>query len=281
MLSLTDLLKKSKNQTENGGKQFSKDEKIKCPSCGKEEYKTAIREKKMVCPFCGHHYRINARTRIKQVFDKGSFSELFANVVASDPLEFKGYKRRLEMAKRDSGEKEGVICGTATLNRIKCAVFVMEPGFMMGSMGSALGEKVSRLFEYALENHLPVIGFTASGGARMQEGILSLMQMAKVSGAVKKHSNGGGLYICVLTNPTTGGVTASFAMLGDIIIAEPNAVVGFAGRRVIESTMKKTLPDDFQKSEFVLEHGFIDKIVEREELPMTLARILNLHREVL
>ncbi|MBQ2680162.1 MAG: acetyl-CoA carboxylase carboxyltransferase subunit beta [Firmicutes bacterium] len=281
MLSLTELLKKSKNTIENGGRQFSRDEKVKCPACGKEEYRNTIKENNMVCPFCEHHYKISARTRIRQVFDKDSFHELFDNIESADPLEFKGYKRRIEKARISSGEKEGVVCGTASLNKVKCAVFVMEPGFMMGSMGSALGEKVCRLFEYACENHLPVIGFTASGGARMQEGILSLMQMAKVSGAVKKHSNAGGLYICVLTNPTTGGVTASFAMLGDIIIAEPNAVVGFAGRRVIESTMKKSLPDDFQKSEFVLEHGFIDKIVDRRELSMTLGRILNLHREVI
>ena len=281
MSRLTDLLKKSKNTIENGGRQYYSEEKVKCPSCGKEEYKTTIRESRMVCPFCGHHYKISARKRIRQIFDKDSFTELFGNVESADPLEFKGYKRRLEKARVLTGETEGVVCGTASLNKIKCAVFVMEPGFMMGSMGSALGEKVCRLFEYACENHLPVIGFTASGGARMQEGILSLMQMAKVSGSVKKHSNAGGLYICVLTNPTTGGVTASFAMLGDIIIAEPDAVVGFAGRRVIESTMKKSLPDDFQKSEFVLEHGFIDKIVDRRELPMTLGRILNLHREVI
>ena len=281
MISLTDLLKKSKNTIEKGGRQFARDEKVKCPSCGKEEYKNTIREGSMVCPFCGHHYRISARTRIRQVFDRDSFKELFAGIESSDPLEFKGYRRQLERAKANSGEREGVVCGRASLNRIECAVFVMEPGFMMGSMGSAVGEKICRLFEYACENRLPVIGFTASGGARMQEGILSLMQMAKVSGAVRKHSNSGGLYICVLTNPTTGGVTASFAMLGDIIIAEPEAVVGFAGRRVIESTMKKSLPDDFQKSEFVLEHGFIDKIVDRRELPMTLGRILYLHREVL
>lgn len=281
MISLTELLRKSKNKTEKGGKHFSKDEKIKCPVCGKEEYKNIIRRNNMVCPFCSHHYKISARFRLKQVFDKDSFSELFGNIESADPLKFNDYKERLEKAKHDSGEREGVICGTASINKIKCALFIMEPGFMMGSMGSAVGEKICRIFEYAKENNLPVIGFTASGGARMQEGILSLMQMAKVSGAVKRHSEAGGLYVCVLTNPTTGGVSASFAMLGDVIIAEPRAVIGFAGRRVIESTMKKTLPDDFQSAEFVLEHGFIDKIVERKELPMMLGRILNLHREVL
>ena len=170
-----------------------------------------------------------------------------------------------------SGEEEGVVCGTAKIRHQRCAVFVMEPGFMMGSMGSVVGEKIARLFEYAAEHELPVVGFTASGGARMQEGILSLMQMAKTS------SKKGGLYITVLTDPTTGGVTASFAMLGDIILSEPNATIGFAGRRVIEQTTKKKLPEDFQKAEFLLEHGFVDAIVPRTELRGTLEKLLRQH----
>ena len=176
-----------------------------------------------------------------------------------------------------SGEEEGVVCGTAKIRHQRCAVFVMEPGFMMGSMGSVVGEKIARLFEYATAQNLPVVGFTASGGARMQEGILSLMQMAKTSGAVEQHSKSGGLYITVLTDPTTGGITASFAMLGDIILAEPNATIGFAGRRVIEQTTKKKLPEDFQKAEFLLEHGFVDAIVPRTELRGTLEKLLRQH----
>ena len=231
----------------------------------------------MVCPHCGHHYRIGARTRVKALFDKDSFQELFTNIETVDPLNFPGYQDKMDRGRYASGEEEGVICGTATIRHQNCAVFVMEPQFMMGSMGSVVGEKIARLFEYAAEKELPVVGFTASGGARMQEGILSLMQMAKTSGAVDYHSKRGGLYITVLTDPTTGGVTASFAMLGDIILSEPNATIGFAGRRVIEQTTKKKLPEDFQTAEFLLECGFVDAIVPRNEMRATLERLLRQH----
>ena len=253
------------------------EEKVRCPICKSYETRRAIAKQKVTCPHCGHHFRIGARTRIKALCDKDSFHELFSNIETIDPLEFPGYQDKMDRGRAVSGEEEGVVCGTAKIRHQRCAVFVMEPGFMMGSMGSVVGEKIARLFEYAAEHELPVVGFTASGGARMQEGILSLMQMAKTSGAVEQHSKKGGLYITVLTDPTTGGVTASFAMLGDIILSEPNATIGFAGRRVIEQTTKKKLPEDFQKAEFLLEHGFVDAIVPRTELRGTLEKLLRQH----
>ena len=254
------------------------EEKMRCPVCKSYDTKRAVAKNKMVCPHCGYHYRIGARIRVKALFDKDSFQELFTNIETVDPLNFPGYPEKMDRGRAASGEGEAVLCGTAAIRRRPCAVFVMEPGFMMGSMGSVVGEKIARLFEYAAEKDLPVVGFTASGGARMQEGILSLMQMAKTSGAVNYHSQKGGLYITVLTDPTTGGVTASFAMLGDIILSEPNATIGFAGRRVIEQTTKKKLPEDFQKAEFLLEHGFVDAIVPRNEMRDTLEKLLRQHR---
>ena len=254
------------------------EEKMRCPVCKSYDTKRAVAKNKMVCPHCGHHYRIGARIRAKALFDKGSFQELFTNIETADPLNFPGYSEKMDRGRAASGEGEAVLCGTAAIRRQPCAVFLMEPQFMMGSMGSVVGEKIASLFEYAAEKNLPVVGFTASGGARMQEGILSLMQMAKTSGAVNHHSQKGGLYITVLTDPTTGGVTASFAMLGDIILSEPNATIGFAGRRVIEQTTKKKLPEDFQKAEFLLEHGFVDAIVPRNEMRDTLEKLLKQHR---
>ena len=198
--------------------------------------------------------------------------------MSSDPLNFPGYREKLARAAEESGENEGVICGLGAVDNIPAAVFAMEPGFMLGSMGVAVGEKITRLFELAAGQGLPVIGFTLSGGARMQEGILSLMQMAKTSGAVKLHSDAGNLYIAVLCDPTMGGVTASFAMEADIILAEPGALIGFAGPRVIEQTIRQTLPEGFQRAEFIMEKGFIDAIVPRAVLRETIARLLRLHR---
>ena len=198
--------------------------------------------------------------------------------MSSDPLNFPGYGEKLARAAEESGENEGVICGLGAVDNMQAAVFAMEPGFMLGSMGVAVGEKITRLFELAAKEGLPVIGFTLSGGARMQEGILSLMQMAKTSGAVKLHSDAGLLYIAVLCDPTMGGVTASFAMEADIILAEPGALIGFAGPRVIEQTIRQTLPEGFQRAEFLLEKGFIDAIVPRAALRETIARLLRLHR---
>lgn len=279
MRNMMEYFRKSKNTLEKGGITLKNtaEEKVRCPACKSYETKRAIAKQKMTCPHCGHHFRIGARVRCKALFDKDSFRELCTEIQTVDALEFPGYAEKLERGRKASGEAEGVLCGTATIRRQPCAVFIMEPQFMMGSMGSVVGEKITRLFEYAIEKELPVVGFTASGGARMQEGILSLMQMAKTSGAVEQHSKQGGLYITVLTDPTTGGVTASFAMLGDIILSEPEATIGFAGRRVIEQTTKKKLPEDFQKAEFLLEHGFVDAIVPRTELRSTLEKLLRQH----
>ncbi len=277
MHNIVGLFRKSKNDLEKGGITPVVEEKMRCPVCKSTETKRNIAKNKMVCPSCGNHFRIGARTRIKALCDKGSFLEMITELSTNDPLEFPGYDVKLESGKIGSGEDEAVLCGRASFRGQECALFVMEPQFMMGSMGSVVGEKLARLFEYAAEEKLPVVGFTCSGGARMQEGILSLMQMAKVSGAVDYHSKRGGLYITVLTDPTTGGVTASFAMLGDIILSEPNATIGFAGRRVIEQTTKKKLPDNFQKAEFLLDHGFVDAIVPRTELRATIATLLRQH----
>lgn len=248
----------------------------KCPNCHKDIPLSRLWANELVCS-CGYHFRMKARQRIQMLADKGSFHELYSNLQADNPLSFPGYQEKIETVRMASGEKEAVICGTAVIGKQKCCLFVMESYFMMGSMGSAVGEKITLLFEYAVQYRLPVVGFTVSGGARMQEGLLSLMQMAKVSAAVKRHSDAGLLYIAVLTDPTTGGITASFAMEADIILAEPGATIGFAGARVIEQTTKKTLPKGFQKSEFVLEHGFIDSIVSRSNQKKYLTELLKMH----
>lgn len=250
---------------------------VVCPSCKKEIPGKDIKEAYYICPECGKYLRVAARDRIEMTVDKGSFKELFNELSSRDFLNFPGYAEKLESAKETVGENDAVVCGVGTVGGVKAALFVMEPRFIMASMGSVVGEKITRLFEYATKNKLPVIGFTASGGARMQEGIISLMQMAKVSGAVGKHSEEGLLYITVLTDPTTGGVTASFAMQGDILIAEPGALIGFAGRRVVEQTTGTSLPDNFQKAEFLLKHGFIDSIVSRDKLTSVLIDILRCH----
>lgn len=250
---------------------------VACKKCGAETPSDVLRDNLMICPECGAYMRMGAKDRLAMVIDKGSFKELDKGIKSVDPLHFPGYAEKLDAAKKNTGLTEGVVCGEAKIDGIKCAVFAMDSGFMMGSMGSAVGEKITRLFESATKSKLPVIGFITSGGARMQEGIYSLMQMAKVSGAVRRHSDAGNLYVAVLTDPTTGGITASFAMQGDIIIAEPKALIGFAGARVIEQTTGEKLPEGFQRSEFLLEHGFIDLIEERQRLKYTLSNILKLH----
>ena len=273
---------KPKNQLEEGGRTSAPvqrdagEPEKKCPNCHKDVPLSRLWANDLVCS-CGYHFRMKARQRIQMITDKGSFHELYPNMKADNPLNFPGYKEKLETVRVASSEKEAVVCGTAAIGKQKCCLFVMEPYFMMGSMGSAVGEKVTILFEYAVQHRLPVIGFTVSGGARMQEGLLSLMQMAKISAAVKRHSDAGLLYIAVLTDPTTGGVTASFAMEADIILAEPGATVGFAGARVIEQTTRKTLPEGFQKSEFVLKHGFIDSIIQRSSQKKYLNELLKMH----
>ena len=271
---------KPKNQLEEGGRTSAPvqrdagEPEKNCPNCHKDIPLSRLWANDLVCP-CGHHFRMKARQRIQTITDKGSFHELYSNMIADNPLNFPGCKDKIETVRVASNEKEAVVCGTATIGKQKCCLFVMEPYFMMGSMGSAVGEKITTLFEYAVQHRLPVIGFTVSGGARMQEGLLSLMQMAKTSAAVKRHSDAGFLYIAVLTDPTTGGVTASFATEADIILAEPGATVGFAGARVIEQTTKKALPEGFQKSEFVLEHGFIDSIIPRSNQKKYLTELLK------
>ena len=276
------FLYKPENQLEEGGRksaplpQDACDERT-CPNCHGSFPGSAIRENGEVCTGCGYHFRLGARARIALTADEDSFRELFAGLVGSDPLSFPGYDKKLEKARAASGEEEAVLCGTARVGGQPCCLFAMDSLFMMGSMGTAVGEKITLLFEYALEHRLPVVGFTVSGGARMQEGLLSLMQMAKTSGAVKRHSDAGLFYLTVLTDPTTGGVTASFAMEGDVILAEPGATVGFAGARVVEQTTGKALPKDFQKSEFILEHGFADAIVPRGNLRQTISDLLQYH----
>ncbi|GFH39665.1 acetyl-CoA carboxylase, carboxyltransferase subunit beta [Pseudolactococcus insecticola] len=248
----------------------------KCPNCKHTIYTKDLGPEK-ICPSCGYNFRISAMERLDIVADAGSFSELFTGIAAPDPLNFPGYPDKVAAAKAKTGLDEAVLTGTATILGQKTALAIMDSNFIMASMGMIVGEKLTRLFEYALAEKLPVVIFTASGGARMQEGIMSLMQMAKISAAVKRHSKAGLLYVTVLTDPTTGGVTASFAMLGDIILAEPQTLIGFAGRRVIEQTVRENLPDDFQKAEFLQAHGFVDKIVKRTELSQVLAQILRLH----
>lgn len=249
---------------------------IKCPKCNTMLLTTDMEENLHVCTKCNHHFRMNGRDRVEMLADKDTFVEFDADLSSHNILDFPGYDEKLEKA-RKTGAKESVICGECKMNGIDTVLCVMDPTFMMGSMGVITGEKITRAFEYATENAMPIVVCTAAGGARMQEGILSLMQMAKTSGAVKRHSDAGNLYITVLTDPTTGGVTASFAMEGDIILAEPDCLVASAGPRVIEQTIRQKLPKDFQTSEFVLQKGFIDSVVSRNNLKSTLVKLLKLH----
>ncbi len=252
---------------------------FKCPRCLNVIMTDELEKNLRVCSECGYHARMSAPDRIRLIADKDSFTEFDADMVSKNPIDFPDYEAKQQKLRETTGLKDAVITGECTVRGERCVMGVMDSRYMMASMGSVVGEKITRAFEYATEKRLPVIMFTASGGARMQEGIVSLMQMAKTSGAVARHSDAGLLYITVITDPTTGGVTASFASLGDIIIAEPKVLVGFAGRRVIEGTIKQRLPDDFQSAEFMLEHGFADMIVERKSLRRTIAHILNLHRQ--
>lgn len=281
-LSFAHFILKPKNELEKGGREAApliadeNEATETCPNCHKQIPLSQIWGNFHTCP-CGYHFRMSARQRIGFIADSGSFQEMDVDIISQDALFFPGYEKKLETTKQACGEPEAVICGKAKIGGISCCLFVMEPYFMMGSMGSAVGEKITRLFEHASDKRLPVVGYTVSGGARMQEGILSLMQMAKTSGAVKRHSDMGLFYLTVLTDPTTGGVTASFAMEGDVILAEPGATVGFAGARVIEQTTRKKLPQGFQKSEFLLEHGFADAIISRQNQKQTIIRLMKLH----
>jgi acetyl-CoA carboxylase carboxyl transferase subunit beta len=252
---------------------------VKCPKCGKEHPRRAVTEALSVCPSCGYHYPIGGYYRLSTLLDSGSFRELNSSITARDPLNFPGYGAQLEKAKKKTGLSEAVITATGSMGGKKCVVGVLDSRFLMGSMSAAVGEKLTRAIEYAAKNKLPLILFSASGGARMQEGILSLMQMAKTSAALERLHEKGLLYISVLTDPTTGGVTASFASLGDIILAEPGALIGFAGPRVIQQTIGETLPEGFQSAEFQMEHGFVDAIVPRSQMRSTLIQLLSLHEK--
>ena len=248
-----------------------------CPGCKYTIYQKDLGSER-ICPHCGYTFRISAQERLALTIDMGTFLEMFKGIETQDPLNFPGYRKKLTLMREKTGLDEAVVTGTALIKGEKVALGIMDSNFIMASMGTVVGEKITRLFEYATTEKLPVVLFTASGGARMQEGIMSLMQMAKISAAVKRHSNAGLFYLTILTDPTTGGVTASFAMEGDIILAEPQSLVGFAGRRVIENTVREDLPEDFQKAEFLLEHGFVDAIVKRRELPDMIARLVRLHK---
>ena len=251
---------------------------FQCPRCRTVEFAENFENAGRVCTKCSYHARLTAPQRLAATADENSFVEYDRNMQSKNPIEFKGYEARLKELRAKTGLNDAIVTGRCTIGGEPCVLGVMDSHFMMASMGSVVGEKIARSFERATEERLPVILFTASGGARMQEGIVSLMQMAKTSAAAARHSAQGNLYITVLTDPTTGGVTASFAMLGDIIIAEPKVLVGFAGRRVIEATIKQHLPDEFQSAEFLLSHGFVDMITPRSEMRDTLAHLLRLHR---
>ena len=250
---------------------------FKCPRCQQSVPESQFQEQGKVCPNCNYHARLTAAERLRITADKNSFVEYDAGMHSSDPLHFPDYAQKIERSQTQTGMRDAVITGECTIKGSRTVLIIMDSHFMMATMGSVVGEKITRAFETATEKGLPVVAFTASGGARMQEGILSLMQMAKTSGAVARHSEAGLLYLTVMTDPTTGGVTASFASLGDIILAEPKVLIGFAGRRVIEGTIRQRLPDNFQLAEFVQEKGFVDMIVERRTMRSTLSHLLKLH----
>lgn len=249
----------------------------KCPHCKKNIYVIDLIANIGVCTYCNGHLPISPSARISKLIDLDSFEEFDKEMKSANPLEFEGYEEKIETTMKKVEQNEAVITGKGRIGGIETVLAVMDSRFIMGSMGSVVGEKITRAIEYATAHELPIIIFSASGGARMQEGIISLMQMAKTSAALARHDEKGLLYISVLTNPTTGGVTASFAMLGDIIIAEPNALIGFAGPRVIEQTIRQKLPQGFQRSEFLLEHGMIDCIVERKDMRDSLYKLLKFH----
>lgn len=278
-MSLMDMFQKTReNSMEMKPQNEERMKTVVCKGCGEEIKAYTYGKNLYVCPHCGRYGRLLARTRIRQIVDRDTFEPMFQNLASADPLDFPGYQEKLEALAEKADMHDAVSTGTCKIGGVDACIGVMDSHFMMASMGSVVGEKLTRLFEYATEKGLPVVLFTASGGARMQEGMFSLLQMAKVSAAARRHSDAGLLYITVLTDPTTGGVTASFAMLGDVILAEPRTTIGFAGRRVIEGTIGETLPEDFQSSEFLLLHGFCDRIVPRNQLKATLEKLLKLHR---
>lgn len=250
---------------------------VKCNRCSQITYNKDLEKNLKVCPKCEYHFRISSRERLELLADKDSFQEIDKNLKTVNILDFPDYDNRVKKAQKNTDLAEAVVTGEATMNGIPVVLAVMDFGFMGASMGSVVGEKITRAAEVAIKKKLPFIAVTASGGARMQEGIMSLMQMAKTSQVLNRLSEAGCVYISVITDPTTGGVFASFAALGDIIIAEPNALIGFAGARVIQQTIRQTLPPGFQTAEFVLEHGFVDMIVPRKDLKSTLTQLIKFH----
>ena len=252
---------------------------MRCPACEHMLYKSAVEKNLHVCPECNYHFRISAKTRIEYLVDEDSFQEILVDMETKDQLNFKfrgtSYQQRLKEDEKKTGSKEAILVGKAFIKGRAVSLAAMEPNFLMGSMGYVVGEKFCAAVDIAIEEKLPLVAICASGGARMHEGAISLGQMAKTSAALAKFDEAGGLYICVLTDPTTGGVTASFAMLGDCIIAEPGAMIGFAGRRTIAETIKVELPKDFQTAEFMMEHGFVDMIVPRKDLRSEIARLID------
>lgn len=254
---------------------------LKCPKCGEVVYRDDVKAHGYVCPKCEGYFRIGTRTRIRMVADTGTFQELFTDLETENPLEYPGYEEKIANLQEKTKLHEAVTVGKCMVNGLETVLGVCDARFLMGSMGYVVGEKITRAFERATEEKLPVVLFTSSGGARMQEGIVSLMQMAKTSAAIRKHSEAGLFYLPVLTDPTTGGVTASFAMLGDVILAEPGALIGFAGPRVIAQTIGQKLPEGFQRAEFLVEKGIIDGVVERQELKETVWKLLNIHQDAL
>ena len=254
---------------------------LKCPKCGEVVYRDDVKAHGYVCPKCEGYFRIGTRTRIRMVADTGTFQEWFTDLETENPLEYPGYEEKIADLQEKTKLHEAVTVGKCMVNGLETVLGVCDARFLMGSMGYVVGEKITRAFERATEEKLPVVLFTSSGGARMQEGIVSLMQMAKTSAAIRKHSEAGLFYLPILTDPTTGGVTASFAMLGDVILAEPGALIGFAGPRVIAQTIGQKLPEGFQRAEFLVEKGIIDGVVERQELKETVWKLLNIHQDAL
>jgi acetyl-CoA carboxylase carboxyl transferase subunit beta len=294
-MGLEDLLKKVKHRfnddagavpgsadsalqkAESKGIKIPADLFVKCPRCATASYKDDFEKNRKVCTNCHYHARLSWKERLEQTADKGSFTEFDSGMESLNPIGYPDYAEKLKKLQAQCDMREAVVTGMCTIRGYKAIIGIMDSNFMMASMGSVVGEKITRAFEYGTEKGLPVIMFTASGGARMQEGIISLMQMAKTSGAIARFSEAGGLYITVMTDPTTGGVTASFASLGDIIIAEPKVLIGFAGRRVIQDTIKQKLPDEFQSAEFLLQNGFVDMICDRSKMRSCLARLMKVH----
>lgn len=257
---------------------FGRDEVIDCPKCQEKMIRGVLAKKGFVCPVCGYYHKISAAERIEMICDAGSFKEMNRGLKTKNPIKFPEYRSRLELFRQQTGMNDAVMTGIGQIEGEKAAVAVLDGTFFMGSMGTVVGEKIARLAETAQRKRLPLVIFSASGGARLQEGLFSLLQMAKTAGAIETFKDAGGLFISCLTNPTTGGVSASYASLGDILIAEPGALIGFAGPRVIRQTIGQELPEGFQRAEFLLEHGMLDMVVERQELRGVIARLLRMHK---